>query len=113
MIASALLEIGAGIRSAINRRIEANLRALKDRTGAAPPVACWTETAAGTPSCRSRRSSRRRSWCSRSLAEDDVLNPPGVLFRFPPRGVPVLSLLPETAAFEEALGRILTRVDRR
>jgi len=108
-----LLEIGAGIRSAINRRIEANLRALKDRTGAGS-------------SCRVL--DRDGGWYAvlqvpAVVPEEELVlaapgrgrrpDPPGVLFRFPREAYLVLSLLPETAAFEEALGRILTRVDRR
>ena len=112
--ASRLFDIGAGIRSAIMRRLERNLGVLMDRTGA------------GSSSCRVL--DRDGGWYAvlqvpavvpeeelvlALLAEDDVLVHPGYFFDFPREAFLVLSLLTEPSAFDEALRRILARLDRR
>jgi hypothetical protein len=111
--AGRLLEIGAGIQSAIRRRLEGNARILRDRT----PAGC---------SCRVL--SRDGGWYAvlqvpavvpeedlvlALLSEDDVLVHPGYFFDFSREAYLVLSLLPEPATFDEALRLILARVDRR
>ena len=47
------------------------------------------------------------------LSEDDVLVHPGYFFDFPSEAYLVMSLLPEPAEFDEAIRRVLARVDRR
>ena len=108
-----LFEIGAGIRSAIMQRLEGNLRILMERTRA------------GSSSCRVL--DRDGGWYAvlqvpavipeeelvlALLAEDDVLVHPGYFFDFPREAYLVLSLLPDSAMFDEALRRILARLDR-
>jgi len=111
--AGRLLEIGAGIRAAIQARLDQNLAALRRRL----------ETSS---SCRLLR--RDGGWYAvlqvpsvvpeeeivlGLVADDDVLVHPGYFFDFPREAYLVLSLLPLPGEFDEALRRILARVDRR
>ena len=112
--AARLFEIGAEIRSALTRRLEENLRVLSGRTDA------------GSSGCRVLQ--RDGGWYAvlqvpavvpeedlvlSLLAEDGVLVHPGYFFDFPREAYLVLSLLPRPDRFDEALRRILARVDRR
>ena len=47
------------------------------------------------------------------LSEDDVLVHPGYFFDFPREAYLVLSLLPARSDFDEAVRRVLARLDRR
>jgi len=111
--AGRLIEIGAAIRSAIGRRLAANLEALRGRLG--PGSACrllrrdggWyvvLQVPAIVP---------EEDLVVSLLSEDDVLVHPGYFFDFPSEAYLVMSLLPEPAEFDEAIRRVLARVDRR
>ena len=58
--AAELLERGAAVRAQIAARVAANYRALQAAAAGAPAAACCRARAAGTRSCRCRRSSRKR-----------------------------------------------------
>jgi aspartate/methionine/tyrosine aminotransferase len=111
--AGRLLEIGAQIRTVIRRRLAENLQALRGRLD--PGSACrllrcdggWyavLQVPALVP---------EEDLVLTLLSEDDVLVHPGYFFDFPGEAFLVLSLLPPPADFDEAIRRILARVDRR
>jgi aspartate/methionine/tyrosine aminotransferase len=110
--AGRLLEIGAGIRSAITRRIEANLRILKQRNGAGSPCRVLDRDGGWQAVLQVPAIVPEEDLVLTLLAEDDVLVHPGYFFDFSREAYLVLSLLPEPAIFEEALRRILVRTQR-
>jgi alanine-synthesizing transaminase len=110
--AGRLLEIGAAIRSSIKSRLAMNLDSLRRRLD--PGSACrllrrdggWyavLQVPAVAP---------EEELVLTLLSEDDVLVHPGYFFDFPKEAYVVLSLLPAPAEFDEAIRRILARVDR-
>jgi len=110
--AARLLETGESIRALIQARVRLNLETLRGALAA-------------VPSCRMLR--RDGGWYAvvqvpavvpeeervlALLAEDDVLVHPGFFFDFPREAYLVLSLLPESGVFREAVRRILARIER-
>src|SRR3989475_7229880 len=110
--ASRVFEVGAEIRSAIMRRLERNLGILTDRTGAGSSCRVLDRDGGWYAVLQVPAVVPEEELVLALLAEDDVLVHPGYFFDFPREAYLVLSLLPDPAMFDEALRRILARLDR-
>ena len=111
--AAELLERAAPVRAQIQARIAANYRRLVEQTAACPPAGCCTPRAAGTASCRCRRSSPRKTSSSPSSNDAGVLVHPGYFFDFPRESFLIVSLLRREAQFAEGVDRVLRHVGLR
>ncbi len=108
----ALLDAAAGVRAQIQARVEANLLALERATAGSSvtllrPEGGWS-TVLRVPAIDSEE-----SLVLRLLDADHVLVHPGYFFDFDAEAWLVLSLLPETEQFGEAVRRIVARCDAR
>ncbi|OLC55407.1 MAG: hypothetical protein AUH92_02255 [Acidobacteria bacterium 13_1_40CM_4_69_4] len=111
--AGSLLAIGEEIRAAIRRRLDANLETLRPAVGAASSCRVLKRDGGWSAILQVPAVLPEEEMVLDLLAQDDVLVHPGYFFDFPREAFLVLSLLPDPATFEEALRRILDRVDRR
>ena len=111
--AARLLAIGAEIRTAIRGRLDENLATLRRRLGAASSCRLLRRDGGWYAVLQVPSVAPEEDLVLSLLSEDDVLVHPGYFFDFPREAYLVLSLLPPPPEFEEALRRILARVDRR
>ncbi len=111
--AGRLFEIGAGIQSAIKRRLHGNLRVLRDRTGAGSSCRMLNREGGWHAVLQVPAVVPEEELVVALLAEDGVLVHPGYFFDFAREAYLVLSLLTDPATFDKALLRILARTDRR
>jgi len=111
--AGRLLEIGAAIRSAIRRRVAENLEALRGRLNPGSACRLLRRDGGWYAVLQVPATAPEEDLVLTLLAEDDVLVHPGYFFDFPREAYLVLSLLPAPAEFDEALRRVLARLDRR
>jgi aspartate/methionine/tyrosine aminotransferase len=108
-----LLDLGAGIRTAIQHRVARNRSHLVAALGAGCPCTClnaeggWTAIVR-VPDVAGDGASDER-WALRLLAEDGVLVHPGYLFDMPAGAYLVVSLLPEPDTFDRGIDAIVTR----
>jgi aspartate/methionine/tyrosine aminotransferase len=105
--AKRLLRDGASIRTAIQRRIGANLMTLRSMAARYP--ACETLTVEGGWSAVIRVPSTRseEDLMLDLLRRERILVHPGYFFDFAREAHVVVSLLPEVAVFERAIARVL------
>ncbi len=108
-----LLELGAGIRTAIQHRVARNRSRLLAALGPGCPCTCLNAEGGWTailrvPDLAGDGASDER-WALRLLAEDGVLVHPGYLFDMPAGAYLVVSLLPEPDTFERGIAAIVAR----
>jgi alanine-synthesizing transaminase len=111
LAAADLLTAGATIRDQICERIAENYRTLRTEARAYPAIEVL-DTEAGWSAVIRVPSTRSEEDLVVDLIEhDDVVVHPGFFFDFPHEAFIVVSLLPEPAAFNDGLRRVLRRVD--
>jgi len=103
---SRLLEIGAGVRASIQKRIEANLRWLRERMKSAPACTLYEPEAGWCIVLRLPATHSDEEWALALLGQG-VRVQPGYLYDFAHEAVLVLSLLPPGRLFQEGVSRIL------
>jgi aspartate/methionine/tyrosine aminotransferase len=105
----ALLEIGAGIRRDLRRRIDENRMTLTTAVGSCAPCEVLNADGGWYAVLRVPAVAPEEDLVLRLLDEDDVLVHPGYFFDFATEAYLVLSLLPTPPVFGEAVRRILRR----
>ena len=104
-----LLEIGAGIRDAIRRRVAANLAILRQDVPTGSPCRLLESDGGWSAVLQVPAVASEEDLVLWLLAYDDVLVHPGYFFDFPREAFLVLSLLPPSETFREGVRRILER----
>ena len=100
------------IQGAIRARVAANLRALDEAIAALgdeAPVRRLPIEGGWYATIEVPRTREEDGWITLLLREDSVIVHPGYFFDFAEEGYLVVSLLPEEAAFREAIGRVVRR----
>ena len=111
LAAPLLIERGHAVRTQIQMRIEANLRALERAVARAPGCTLLHPEAGWTAVLRVPATRAEENLVLDLLAEDRVLIMPGYFYDFPREAYLVVSLLPDPAVFNEAVARVLTRAE--
>src|SRR5262249_47650890 len=101
-----LFAMGAGIRAAIAGRIAANRGALARALAAAPGCTLLPAEAGWSAIVRLPAVRSDEAWAAAPVRPTGVLVHPGYFFDMQGGAFLVVSLLPETAVFAEALRRI-------
>jgi aspartate/methionine/tyrosine aminotransferase len=109
-----LLDLGAGIRSAIQQRVNGNRARLLGAVRPGSPCSCLNADGGWTailrvPALTTTDGASDEAWALRLLAEDGVLVHPGYLFDMPAGAYLVVSLLPEPETFTRGTAAIFTR----
>ncbi len=105
--APALLAAGGDIRLSIQRRIAGNLARLERMVGADSAVSVMPPEGGWSVVLRVPATQPEETLVLRALNEAHVLVHPGFFFDFATEAFLVVSLLPEPAVFETAIGRLL------
>jgi aspartate/methionine/tyrosine aminotransferase len=103
----------APIQARVRARTAANLAALDaalDAAGPEAPVRRLPVEGGWYAVLEVPRTRDEDAWVERLLRMDGVVVHPGYFFDFAEEGILVVSLLPEEAAFREAIGRVVARV---
>lgn len=111
LAAPLLIERGHGVRTQIQARIEANLRALDRAVARAPGCTLLHPEAGWTAVLRVPATRAEEDLVLDLLGEDRVLIMPGYFYDFPREAYLVVSLLPDPAVFNEAVARVLARAE--
>jgi aspartate/methionine/tyrosine aminotransferase len=111
LAAPLLIERGHEVRTQIQARIEANLRALERAVVRAPGCTLLRPEAGWTAVLRVPAIRAEEDLVLDLLEEDRVLIMPGYFYDFPREAYLVVSLLPDPAVFNEAVARVLTRAE--
>jgi alanine-synthesizing transaminase len=111
LAAPLLIERGHGVRTHIQARIEANLRALERAVARAPGCTLLHPEAGWTAVLRVPATRAEEDLVLDLLEEDRVLIMPGYFYDFPREAYLVVSLLPDPAVFNEAVARVLARAE--
>jgi alanine-synthesizing transaminase len=111
LAAPLLIERGHAVRTQIQARIEANLRALERAVTRAPGCTLLRPEAGWTAVLRVPATRAEEDLVLDLLEEDRVLIMPGYFYDFPREAYLVVSLLPDPAVFNEAVARVLTRAE--
>lgn len=111
LAAPLLIERGQGVRTQIQARLEANLRALERAVARAPGCTLLHPEAGWTAVLRVPATRAEEDLVLDLLEEDRVLIMPGYFYDFPREAYLVVSLLPDPAVFNEAVARVLTRAE--
>jgi hypothetical protein len=101
-----LLESAGAIRTQIRERTAANLASLRERAQSSPVSVLNTE-GGWSAILQVPRTRSEEEWAMTLLGERDVLVQPGFFYDFESEAFLVVSLLTETAAFAEGVGRLL------
>jgi aspartate/methionine/tyrosine aminotransferase len=109
--APSLIAAGAGVRAGINDRVRRNDRALRTRAAAYPAVHVLPCEAGWSAVLRVPSTRSEEELVIELLQRDGVLVHPGFFFDFPHEAFLVVSLLPETATFVDAITRVLERAN--
>ena len=108
-----LLELGAGVRAAIQDRVSRNRSRLLAALRQGSPCTCLNTQGGWTAILRvpdlSGDGGSDERWALRLLVEDGVLVHPGYLFDMPSGAYLVVSLLPEPDAFDRGIAVIVAR----
>jgi aspartate/methionine/tyrosine aminotransferase len=105
--APALIERGGATREAIRGRVARNLEALRVAAAAWPPVSLHSPEGGWSAVLRVPAIAPEESLVLRLIEEQHVIVHPGFFFDFPSEAYLVVSLLPDPAVFDEAVGRML------
>jgi aspartate/methionine/tyrosine aminotransferase len=108
-----LLVRGAQVRVQIQQRTRRNLNALQQAVRATPEVSLLKVEGGWSATLQVPRYRSEESLVLELLTSDHVLVHPGFFFDFDREAFVVASLLPEPAAFDEGIRRVLSRVTRR
>ena len=100
-------------RSAIRRRVAENLEALRGRLNPGSACRLLRRDGGWYAVLQVPATAPEEDLVLTLLSEDDVLVHPGYFFDFPREAYLVLSLLPARSDFDEAVHRVLARLDRR
>jgi alanine-synthesizing transaminase len=111
LAAPLLIERGHAVRTAIQGRIEANLRALERAVARAPGCTLLRPEAGWTAVLRVPATRAEEDLVLDLLEQDRVLIMPGYFYDFPREAYLVVSLLPDPAVFNEAVARVLARAE--
>ena len=108
-----LLDLGAGVRAAIQDRVSRNRSRLLAVLRPGSPCTCLNTQGGWTAILRvpdlSGDGGSDERWALRLLVEDGVLVHPGYLFDMPSGAYLVVSLLPEPDAFDRGIAAIVAR----
>jgi hypothetical protein len=104
--APALIEAGRGIRASIQRRLSANLSCLERMAGRGSAVSLLAPEGGWSAVLRVPATQPEEALVLRLLNDAQVLVHPGYFFDFAGEAFLVLSLLPDSAVFEEAVQRL-------
>jgi alanine-synthesizing transaminase len=107
--APALLEHGRAIRAAIQQRILRNLAALREQAARVPAVTMLEPEGGWSVVLRVPAVPGEEAFVLRLLEDDQVVVHPGYFFDFAEEAFVVMSLLPDPAAFDEGVTRVLRR----
>jgi aspartate/methionine/tyrosine aminotransferase len=111
LAAPGLLARGAGIRSDIARRCQANLRTLRRLAAGHPAVEVLRVGGGWSAVLRIPVVEDEEALCLRLLEDHGVAIHPGFFFDFPRDGYLVSSLLPPEGEFEEGMALVLGAVE--
>jgi alanine-synthesizing transaminase len=111
LAAPLLIERGHAVRTAIQARIAANLRALERAVARAPGCTLLHPEAGWTAVLRVPAIAAEEDLVLDLLEQDRVLIMPGYFYDFPREAYLVVSLLPDPAVFNEAVARVLARAE--
>jgi alanine-synthesizing transaminase len=106
--APAWLNLRSAIQEQVLERMRGNLQSLRQVESTCRVLALeggWSAT------LEIPRYLPEEEWVLSLLEKDDVLVHPGYFFDFPREAFLILSLLPEPQVFNEAVGRLLTRIE--
>jgi len=103
-----LLELGAGIRSAIHARVQRNRQALASQIDASSPCTLLPAEAGWSAILRVPEIMSDEEWTLRLVREDGVLVQPGYFFDLHMGATLVVSLLTPPATFDHGVACILT-----
>ena len=106
-----LLEMGKGIQPQIAARGRANLAWLESAIAADSPCRTLAVEGGWYATLQVPRVRREEEWALELLEKDNVLVQPGFFFDFESEAFLVLSLLTESATFQEGCRRLLARVE--
>jgi aspartate/methionine/tyrosine aminotransferase len=110
LAAPELIERGASVRAAIQRRIVRNLEMLSRMLRDHPGTELLNGDGGWSVVLRVPSTISEEHLILDLLEKDDVLVHPGFFFDFPHEAFVVLSLLPPPAVFDEGVRRVLDRV---
>lgn len=110
--AGRLLEHGATVRHQIQARVRRNYRALRNATPDSGTCRTLHAEAGWCAVVRVPSVEPEESLVLTLLRDDGVLVHPGYFFDFPSESFLIVSLLPPPAEFDEAIARIVRRMDR-
>jgi aspartate/methionine/tyrosine aminotransferase len=110
LAAARLLEIGAGIRTAIRARVAGNLAHLEEAAAARPACRLLAGDGGWSAVLQAPAVVPEEDLVLGLLSEDGVLVHPGYFFDFPREVYLVVSLLPPPEVFREGVRRLLARV---
>lgn len=108
--AASLLERGAGIRAAIQARLERNLTALEARIEWYPSVTYLPPEGGWSVVLQVPAYEPEEAMVVGLIDQEGVLVHPGFFFDFAREAFVVLSLLPEAGIFDHGLARVLARM---
>jgi alanine-synthesizing transaminase len=109
--AASLIAAGAAVRASIQDRVRRNDRELRTMSAAYPAVHVLSCEAGWSGVLRVPLIRSEEELVIELLQRDGVLVHPGFFFDFPHEAFLVVSLLPETATFVEAMTRVLERAN--
>ncbi len=105
--AAQLLENGASVRRQIGDRVAANYRWLMSAAAAVPTCRVLRADAGWYAVIQVPSLGSEEDLVIELLTTDGVLTHPGYFFDFPRESFLIVSLLPESAAFEDGVGRLV------
>jgi alanine-synthesizing transaminase len=111
LAASALLDTGARVRSAIAQRIAANYRRLREGVSASPSCNVLRAEGGWYAVLQVPSLGAEEDLVVDLLTSDGVLVQPGYFFDFRRESFLILSLLTPDATFSEGIGRLLRHFD--
>jgi alanine-synthesizing transaminase len=111
LAAPLLIERGQAVRTAIQARLDANLRALDRAVARAPGCTLLQPEAGWTAVLRVPATRAEEDLVLDLLEEDRVSIMPGYFYDFPREAYLVVGLLPDPAVFNEAVARVLARAE--
>lgn len=106
-----LLEAGTSVRAQIQRRTRTNLSRLREVFGVDSPARPLNVEGGWYAVLQVPNTQSEEHWAMSLLRHDNVRVQPGFFYDFENEAYLILSLLPESVVFEEAIGRIALRVN--
>ncbi len=98
------------IQSQILERVQANLRKLDELLTSGLPVTRLRVEGGWYAILRVPSTRSDEDWAAEFLTQDGVAVHPGHFYDFPAEGFLILSLLPAPEVFEDALGKVISRI---